>query len=106
MSYPSFKAVLKHVRRSLTEDKYDTRYICINIKYVLEDVYNIKAESVLLKRYSKIIEKQIPNKTSNLRTYERWVRDYHSAAYYNMTYKDFRQGRLQWIDHMLTRKDL
>jgi len=103
MSYPSFKQVLKHVRKALVEDKYPSQYICINIEYVLEDIYNINWESVLVKRYQHKVEEQLGELVNS---YEKWMRKNHPEYYMKMSHYDFRQGRIQWIDHMLTRKDL
>ena len=35
-------------------------------------------------------------------SYGNWLRHYHHSTYIKMTDDDLRQGRLQWIDHMIS----
>lgn len=109
MSYPTFKAVLKHVRKAILNKRYQTRFICITLQYILEDTYNINGDSVLVRRYQKIIDKQLGHELEyhiQITSYEKWLQIYHPETYKRMTYDNVQQGRIQWIDHMLTRKDL
>jgi len=110
MGYPTFKQVLKHTRQQFEKDAYgnnfNSRYICINIEHALKDKYNINYDSILVKRYQKIVQDQLENGDPTCNTYEKWMKKYHPTKYNQMSYDNFREGRLQWIDHMLTRKDL
>ena len=104
MDYPTFKQVLKHVKKALIEDKYLSQYICVNIEYVVKDVYNLNWTNTIVTRYQEKVQEQLDG--VKLKSYENWMEHFYPSIYARMTPDNFREGRIQWIDNMLTRKDL
>lgn len=103
MGYPTFKQVLKHVKKALIENKYPSRFICFNIEYVLEDTYGINRESVIVTRYQEKVQEQLGSVTTN--TYEKWMKHFYPSIHAHMTPDNFREGRIQWIDHMIKQEE-
>ena len=86
MASRTFKAALKEVRPLIAGGRF--RYICEALAYIDNDQFKGRIQA-LLGEYA---------------TYRTWLIHVHGEKYREISRPDERDGRLQWIDHMIAQE--
>jgi len=78
-----FSKALREVRPLIAADKYT--YICNALEEVGAPEFKQRIENLL----------------GEVRSYNAWLYTHHHKTALQMKWRDFREARLQWIDHMI-----
>lgn len=89
--------ILKEARK-LIEDGNES-YICHTISRVIFGRYWFELDDT---SRSHPLKTWISRQLGNFNTYESWLRYNHRQIYSPMSPKDIREGRSQWLDHMIS----
>lgn len=104
MKTPTFKQVLIEVRERIASHRNSR--VC----YAIDDVMRRYWFDASAKRSWKLRRLTIKYKARVMRrlgfaaSYQQWVCIHHPDDYRRMTTDDFRAGRLQWIDYMISKE--
>ena len=104
MKTPTFKQVLIEVRERIASGHYSK--ICYAIDSVMAS-YWFDASSKRSRKLRRLTLKyrgRVMRRLDFAASYEQWVCIHHPDDYRRMTTDDFRAGRLQWIDYMISKE--